>query len=131
MKIQLTPQESEQHFHNALCNGVGVIEGYGLAIRYNKSDYQTAKANLQTLNPDHQEVCYEDILMEILKGGGKLILIDEEGDEEQVSITLPDVHERVSQTPIPHLLNAVTENDDAETADVILQTVFLNEVVYG
>lgn len=128
MNIQLTPQESEQHFHNALCNGIGMIEGYGLRIRYNKSAYQTAKTTLQTSN---QDVCYEDILMEILRTGGKLILIDEEGDEGQVSITLSDVHERVSQTPTPHLLNAITENDDAETADVIIQTVFLNEVVYG
>jgi hypothetical protein len=29
------------------------------------------------------------------------------------------------------LVDAIEENDDAETADVILQTVFLNDVVYG
>jgi hypothetical protein len=41
------------------------------------------------------------------------------------------VHERVSKTPVKHLLNAVNEDGDAVTADVILQTVFFEEVVFG
>jgi len=130
MKIQLTTQEAEQHFHNALCNGLEWISNYGLNLKYDKQKYQEAKATLQTQSPT-STICYEDVLMEILKSGGKLTLVDTEGDEESVSITISDVHERVSKTPVDHLLNALTENDDAETADVIIQTVFLNDVVYG
>jgi hypothetical protein len=69
--------------------------------------------------------------MQILKDGHSLTLVDEEDDEEDAIVTLKEVHERVSKTPIKHLVNAIEENDDAETADVILQTVFLNDVVYG
>jgi hypothetical protein len=70
--------------------------------------------------------------MEILKSGGTLTLLDNEDDDNEVaSITILNVHERVSQTPIKHLTDAIMENDDATTADVILQMVFLNEIVYG
>jgi len=130
MIIQLTPQESEQCFHNALCNGLDWISNYGLTLEYEDKDYQTAKATLQAQSPT-LEICYEDVLMEILKSGGTLTLVDEEGGEDDAQIKISEVHERVSKTPMVHLMNMITENDDAETADVILQTVFLGEVIYG
>jgi hypothetical protein len=131
MTIQLTQQESEQHFHNALCNGLGEIGYYGLDLDYDDQKYQDAKIALQTQSPT-SVICYEDVLMEILKSGGTLTLLDNEDDDNEVaSITISDVHERVSQTPIKHLTDAIMENDDATTADVIIQTVFLNEIVYG
>jgi hypothetical protein len=124
MTIQLTQQESEMHFHNALCNGLGYISDYGLELKYDKADYADARAKLT--NP-----CFEDVLMQILKDGNSLTLVDTECGEDDATITLKEVHERVSKTPLDHLMNAVNENDDAETADVILQTVFLKEIVYG
>ena len=69
--------------------------------------------------------------MEILKGGGKLKLVDNEGGEDDAVITLQDVHVRVNKTQMNHLMNMINEEDDAITADVILQTVFLNDIVYG
>ena len=131
MTIQLTQQESEHHFHNALCNGLVEIVYYGLDLDYDDQKYKYAKTTLQTQSPT-SIICHEDILMEMLKSGGTLTLLDNEDDDNEVaSITISDVHERVSQTPIEHLMNAITENDDATTADVIIQTVFLNEIVYG
>lgn len=124
MTIQLTPQESETHFHNALCNGLGQVRAYGLELEYDDNHYKEARTKLDS-------PCFEDVLMQILKDGHSLTLVDEEGDEEDAIVTLKDVHERVSKTPIRHLVNAIEEEDDAETADVILQTVFLNDVVYG
>jgi hypothetical protein len=124
MTVQLTPQESETHFHNALCNGLGQVRAYGLELEYDIDHYKEARWSLD--NP-----CFEDVLMQILKDGHSLTLVDEEGDEEDAIVTLKEVHERVSKTPIRHLVDAIEENDDAETADVILQTVFLNDVVYG
>jgi hypothetical protein len=124
MTVQLTPQESETHFHNALCNGLGQVRAYGLELEYDSDHYKEARTKLDS-------PCFEDVLMQILKDGHSLTLVDEEGDEEDAIVTLKEVHERVSKTPIRHLVDAIEENDDAETADVILQTVFLNDVVYG
>ncbi|MCP3699425.1 MAG: hypothetical protein GY920_12840 [Aliivibrio sp.] len=70
--------------------------------------------------------------MQILRDGGELKLVDDEYDGEyNKSITLKDIHDKVQQTPIEHLMDAINENDDACTADVILQTVFYGEVIFG
>jgi len=129
-KITLTAELSEELFHNALCNGLGYISGYGLTVDYSKKDYAAAKAKLVDTS-EFGGVCYEDVLLQILKDGNTISIVDEEGGEDTVSITLADVHTRVQETPTDYLLQMINEDDDAVTADVILQTVFLGEVIYG
>jgi hypothetical protein len=129
-KITLTAELSEELFHNALCNGLGYISGYGLTVDYSKKDYAAAKAKLVDTS-EFGGVCYEDVLLQILKDGSTISIVDEEGVEDTVSITLADVHTRVQETPTDYLLQMINEEDDAVTADVILQTVFLGEVIYG
>ena len=125
MKITLTPEESETYFHNALCNGLSYVHGYGISLDYDEVEYRTAKLVLN--NP-----CFEDVLMQILRDGGKLTMVDYEGEGEMTrDITLKDVHEQVQNTPLHHLTNMIEENDDAETADIILQTVFYKEIIFG
>ena len=131
MRIELTPQEAESYFYNALCNGLGYVEsGYNLELKFNAEHYKDAKKTLQEKTPNEQ-VCYEDVLMQILRQGNALSLADCEGGEGTATIYLKDVRERVEKTPMRHLMNMINENDDAETADVIIQQVFLNEIVYG
>jgi hypothetical protein len=132
MKIELTHEESETYFHNALCNGLNYIAGYGLEIEYTGAELKQAQTNYASAHPN-ELACYEDILMQILRDGNTLKLTDnEDEDEDNVKeIKLSDVHERVAQTPIEHLMDMINENDDADTADVIIQTVFLGEVIYG
>ena len=132
MKIILTPQESEEYFYNALCNGLGYVQQYGLDLRYDVNEYKDAKLRLQSLKPN-ESICYEDVLMQILRDGGKLNLFDEEEqlDNEDNFITLEDVHERVAKTQTNHLLDMINENDDADTADVMLQQVFLGDIIFG
>jgi hypothetical protein len=125
MKVTLTKKESEDLFYISICNGGEYICGYGLDLDYSDSDYEKAKSKLES-------PCYEDVLMQILRDGGELKLVDDEYDGEyNRSITLKDVHDKVQETPIEHLMDAINENDDACTADVILQTVFYGEVIFG
>ncbi len=125
MEIKLTTQESEQYFYNALCNGLGYMSGYGLSLNYDDADYKDAKAKLNS-------PCFEDVLMQILKDGKTLIMVDDEGDNEYTkAITMSDVHHRVAIAPLSHLMDMINESDDATTADVILQAVFFNEIVFG
>lgn len=130
MNVNLTHAESEEYFYNSLCNGLGyVTSGYGLELDYVSSDYQEAKTKLKETN---EGICFEDVLMQILKDGKKLTLIDIEGEDEMTrSITLEDVHDRVPLTPIDFLMEMINEQDDANTADVIIQTVFYNEIIFG
>jgi hypothetical protein len=48
-----------------------------------------------------------------------------------VIIKLKDIHEKVQNAPFDRILEMKNENDDADTADVILQSVFFGEVIYG
>ena len=130
-KIALTAELSEELFFNAMCNGLNYIcSGYGLSVDYSKVDYKTAKAKLVDTS-EFGGVCYEDVLLQILKDGNTISLVDREGGEDTVTITLADVHSRVQETPVDYLMQMINEEDDAVTADVILQTVFLGEVIYG
>lgn len=130
MKIILEKQEAESMFYNSLCNGLNELSYYGLQLSFFDADYVKAAKKLKETATD--TVCYEDVLMQILRDGKKLSVIDHEnGGDYSVSIDLNDVHERVALTPIRHLMDAINEDDDAVTADCILQSVFFKEVVFG
>ena len=124
MKITLTKEESLNYFYNALCNGLGYVGAYGIQIDWDEIEYQEAKAKLKS-------PCFEDILIQILKDGGTLDFSDKQLSFHEVNITLKMVEERVSKTPFKHLLDMVNGNDDAVTADVIIQTVLFEDVVFG
>jgi hypothetical protein len=129
MNINLTHEESEAHFYNAICNGLGELRYYDLDLDYDAKEYKAAKQQLSDKQPDTQ-ACWEDVLMEMLRSGNTLWIVDS-NDDERHPITLDLVHERVQQTPTRHLMNAINENDDATTADCIIQTVIYGEVIYG
>jgi hypothetical protein len=128
MTINLTHEESEEYFYNALCNGLGYIEsGYGLELKYSSYEAQNA---LKKLKDSGANTCYEDIIMQLLKDGHGINLYDTEGEEDHI-IKLKDVHDKVQLAPVDRILEMANENDDADTADVILQSVFFGEVIFG
>ena len=127
MKILLTAQESEQIFYNSLCNG-HQIAYYGLQLDYDEKEYDKAKKRLVKKG---ERACLEDVWMEILRGGGTLTLVDEENGMDASTINLQDVHDKVQLSDFRHLLDAINEKDDSDTAEVILQCVFYGKVVFG
>jgi hypothetical protein len=130
MKIILDNEESEKFFHNALCNSMGEVCGYGLSLDYDDKEYKAAVKKLKDARPN-SIICREDVWMQILKNGGSLHLIDEENDDEKHTIKLADVYEKISKVEARHLIDMANENDDAYTGDAIIQTVFFGEIVYG
>lgn len=131
MEIKLTPKESEEYFFHALCNGIGMLSNSGLEFDYDDKDYDAAKKNLKAKD-SNQTICREDVWMEILRMGKKLRVNDIDGDGEYTrEITLKEVHERVQNTQLNHLQDMIDENDDAVTADVILQRVFFDDLIFG
>lgn len=132
MEITLTKEEILEMFYHALCNavGTGYMDGYGITLEYKKEDYKDAKRNL--LNKGKTELSYEDVLMQILKDGKTLTFTDVEGEGEMTrTINLNDVYERLPLAPAQDLIDMKEENDDASTADNILQTVFFKEIIFG
>ena len=97
MEIKLSNAESEEYFYNALCNGLGsgYMRGYGLVLEVDQTEYNAARDTLKVSNPTSTS-CYEDILMQVLREGGTLTLMDEEDEDNSYPpITLAEVHERV------------------------------------
>ena len=129
MEIKLTHLESENYFYNALCNGLYELGLYGLEFNHDSDQYKLSKSRLKEQNLN-ESICSEDVLMQMLRDGYTLTIVDSDSEIEY-PITLTEVHERVQLTPVNHLMDMVNEQDDAITADVILQTVFFKEVIFG
>lgn len=130
--IVLSKEKSEEFFHTALCNGLDyVCSSYGLDFIHSKEDYQKAKKTLSE-KLKNETICWEDVLMEILRNGGKLTLKDNEGIMGKKSITIKNVHDRVAKTPINHLIEYINDTGgDGTTADVVIQTVFYGDIIYS
>lgn len=129
MKIILEKQEAEEIFFNAMCNGLGYVTGYDLELDFNEAEYKAAATKLKESGTSP---CFEDVLMQMLRDGNKITLVDIGCEGEYTrSITLADVHERVALTPTSHLMDMINEQDDACTADVVLQTVFFEDIIFG
>jgi hypothetical protein len=134
MQVILTHEESEEIFYNILCNAVstGYMNGYGLDLKYSEKAYQQAKQNLVASGKEVGDICYEDVLMQILQDGGALTFVDTECDGEYTrKVKLSDIHEKVQRAPFRSLMEMVNQEDDAGTADVILQHVLYGETIFG
>jgi hypothetical protein len=126
MKIQLTNEEAEKFFHNALCNGLSYFESYDIELTYNEEEYKEAKKTAKA--EDGGTVCYEDILMQMLKNGNNLIA---QGYDETYILNLEKMYANMAKVPVTRLVEMINEDDDADTADIILQVCFIGEHIYG
>ena len=127
MTIKLSNAKAEEIFFSALCNGLGQLGMYGLLLDVNENQYRDASSQL-----DSGSICFEDVLIKMLKLGYPLSFKDDECDGEyDANITLRDVHERVPTAPSYLLDDMLTGEDDACTADGILQWVMYNEIIFG
>lgn len=125
MKIQLTKEECLTHFHSALCNGLTMLPGYGLELQYSSKEYAASRKKFT-------DPCFEDVLIQMLKDGYTLSILDIEGNGDQnKTINIQDVYSRLPKTPLNHLSDMINENDDAYTADAIIQTVFYGELIFA
>ena len=123
IELKLSNEKCIEFFFNALCNGLGYIGGYGITIDCDRDAYNDARAKLDS-------PALEDVFIQVLKDGGVLLFVDNEGDET-TEVNLATVLERVPKVELDSLMEMIQEQDDACTADVILQTVIYGEVQFG
>lgn len=131
MQVILTEEKCIEFFYDALCNAVGndYMDGYGLTLECDDNDFKAAKS---TIKQQGKWPCLEDVWVQILKDGGELTMVDEEGDGDYTrSITLDTVYEKMPEVPTKYLLEMEEGHDDADTADVIVQTIFFGEIIFG
>ena len=122
-EIKLSDERCIDFFFRALCNGMQYMMGYDISLDCERSSYDAASAKLS--NPSH-----EDVFIQVLKDGG-VIQFNDHGGDETVEVNLTMVLERVPKVELDTLLEMLQEQDDACTADIILQTVAYGEVQFG
>lgn len=132
MKIILKKEEALEIIFNALCNGLAYIQGYGLSVSISDADYDKAKEEVMVLLDNSSVcICVEDILIHHLKKGRELPFWDDEGEEE-VSFDLQQAIKNLQdEGAAKWILQMKNEEDDAVTADCILQFCLYGEIIFG
>lgn len=126
MEIKLTKRESEEYFHLALCSGgIEELQHCGIVFDYNNEEYKAAKKSLVDKSNGEcpNNICLEDVWMEMLRMGKILKFVDEEDGNYSKDVTLEMVHDNVQKMPLHHILNYINNDDDSISAFILLQTV--------
>lgn len=127
--IMLSPEQSEEIFFNAMCDGMWYFSSYGLELRYSEDEYQKCAQKLK--DSGNSLPCYEDVFMEMLRSGKEIRLFDTEDGVDDGIWTLDRVHRLVQKAPQHQLLNMLKEEYDSGDSDTILQYVAYEDVIFG
>lgn len=128
MKVILTEEEKYEVLEDILCNGLFVIGGSGLELQYNEDEYLISRGKMA----DPKSVCFEDILIQMLKDGYKLKIVDIEGEGEYTKeFDLEYFMKEVEATDPIILTNILNENSDAYDSFNALQYVLYNDLIFG
>jgi len=130
VSMKMSEDFKKEIIFNSLCNGLGELSSYGLDLNFEDSDYKEAKKSHFEKNGKIGGACYEDILMEILTNGKQISFIDEESEETHF-FKLDSALKNLDNLPPQWILQLLNEEDDAVTADVVLQFCLFNEIVFG
>ncbi len=130
VSIKLSEDFKKEIIYNALCNGLGQLQCYGLNLLWSDEDYTEAKKSYYQRTERISGACYEDILMELITMGKKVVFEDLES-EEFYDFKLSDALMNLDNLPIWVINQILEESDDGETADIVLQYCLFNEVVFG
>ena len=130
VSIKLTDGFKKEIIYNALCNGLGQLQCYGLELIFNDEDYTEAKKSYYERTKKIAGACYEDILMEILTMGKHLSFLDNETDEI-FHLSFELALSNLDKLEVERVIQLIDETDDGETADVVLQTCLFGEIIFG
>jgi hypothetical protein len=129
MKLQLTQQEIETVLLDCFCNGaLSELYQSGIDYGYNKNNYEKFAIPTES---------FEDGLISLLKGGGRIKFVDVEGDNEVFFLTLNSAKEKLTEIEDANIIEKVKDilsengNADAWHGYEILQFVLFGEVIYG
>lgn len=127
MKVTVTATQEEklEVVLNSLSNTY-LFNGNLLSLKYSDKIYN--KYSKQLGNDD---VCYEDVLIAIIKAGEVIKIYDEEGEEYVGELSLNKIEANWDSIRSEDILDIIKENDDADTADNILQCLTLGSIIYG
>ena len=128
--ITLSDDFKKEILYNSLCNGLGyVCSSYDLQWDVFDDFYNDARKQLKEERPT-ETICIEDILLRVLENGQPIKFLDLQSDNIDY-LFLKDALYRMDNLPIDVINNFLNENDDADDADVVIQTCLFTKVIFG
>ena len=129
-KIIFEMEKALEILHSILCNGaLDEFSGYGFSLDYSKDQYNMAKDHLKANN---KNVCFEDILVQMVRVGGKLRFIDVEGEGTYTKgLNIGVLLEGLNNASLDRVMEIINEEDDATTGELVLQEILFGEIVFG
>ena len=97
-------------------------------IDYEASDYADAKQRLK--EKGNNDICYEEVLVEILEGGESLWFCDSEEDE-RYELTLEKLLNGIKLNAENRPDDSSIEDGDGETMDCIIQFALFKDIIFG
>jgi len=132
-KIIFETEKALEILHSILCNGaLSCFSNYGFSLDWLASDYDKSKKELKQKESEFGSVCYEDILVQIVRNGGELEFIDEEGEGDNTKkLNLGILIEGLNNASLDKVFEIINGEDDATTGEVVLQEILFGEVIFG
>lgn len=98
-------------------------------LDYEASEYKEAKERL--IENGNSNICFEEVLVEMLESGKSLYFIDAEDADEMYELTLEQLLNGIELNAEQRPHDCDLENGDAITADCIIQFALFGEVVFA
>lgn len=100
-------------------------------LDYDTESYQQAKINLIDAGVKERDICYEDVLLQMLKNGEQITFYDAEEDENHLlswGVFIKGIERYMSSDDCSSL--DIDEWDDVDF-DNVIQYAFFGEIVFG
>lgn len=136
MEIILNDDELKEVIHYCFCNG-GLETLRNCDLIKVRNDIQYSNAKFRLTNKNHgKEICFEDVLIEILENGEAILFFDL-NTESELNMTLYSARNNLKTNSIDvaeEILGCLGDNagnTDGSGCAMILQIILFKQVIYG
>lgn len=134
IKIEKTIKVTDEDIVGILCGVENAIGYWGGSLDYNDDDYERCRGYVKK---DENEICYEDVLAELLKRN-LLYVYDSEDDVKRV-LSFAQFLKGIKLWALEYdRYNAVQTDGtldcgeiDADMVDIIIQLALFEDIIYG
>jgi hypothetical protein len=136
--VKATTEEKLDLVFTALCSQLPFFRLYGYELKVKGDEYDVAHKAL-TDGSRHTgklttAICEEHVWVQMLRMGYGLKFQGDEkqgGEAKTATLTLKLIERNWKKVPAKIIMEFIAENDDAHTADSLIQYLLLSDEIYG
>ena len=127
-EVKITKQYDTNDLVDILSTAMCGCSYWCSELDYDENEYAEAKARLKENGNDN--ICFEEVLVEMLESGKSIYFIDCEEDKKY-KLTLETLLHGIELNAQERPHDCDLDNGDAITMDCIIQFALFNEVIFG